>query len=182
MRRILLLQLAALGVLASLVATPAPASAAPNEITTWTSASFDQPNGLVESANGLLWSADFGGGVLRFNPTTGGFKRWDRAEGAQPRSGPIVGPDGLLWFGSDAGLVSFDPTDASFGGVAAANVQAAAGLFVGPDGAIWFASQGTDRIGRYVPGGAVTTYPSANVDQPNDLTLGGDGAIWSPRC
>jgi virginiamycin B lyase len=165
--------------LAALLADAAPASAAPNDVRTWSNAGLVQPEGLAQTPDGRLWTVDLADQALvRFDPATGGFQRHTWFEGTKPGTGLILGPDDLLWWGTDSGLGSYDPATDTKAGVIIADVDDATGLVVGPDGAVWFASQGSDRIGRHASGGIVSTYPNANIDQPNDLAVGADGAIW----
>ena len=55
------------------------------------------------------------------------------------------------------------------------------GIAAGPDGALWFTMVHAGKIGRFVPGGGLTTYDLAPGSGPSMITTGSDGAMWFTR-
>jgi ligand-binding sensor domain-containing protein/signal transduction histidine kinase len=75
---------------------------------------------LLEDDQGYLWIGTYGGGVNRFDPSTGRFTRY-RHDPQNPNSlsgdmAKCIARDrrGNLWFGGDTGLSRFDPTAQTF--------------------------------------------------------------------
>lgn len=55
-----------------------------------------------------------------------------------------------------------------------------AGITVGPDGNLWFAEQGSNKIGRMDPSGALIAeyHVPTNGAAPTGIAAGADGAVW----
>ena len=64
-----------------------------------------------EDGDGILWLATYGGGLNRFDPTTGTFSSITTHDGLPNNNLYSVLPDqqGFLWLSSNHGLVRFDP-------------------------------------------------------------------------
>src|SRR4051794_11130916 len=106
------------------------------------------------------------------------FAEWDTPELSAPTA--IVALDGTL-FSTFAGTHQIG--QATFGGVQAAPIDVAGGetpgpLTVGPDNRLWFADDGTDKVGRYVPGQATATEPVSLAGDPADIAPGPAGTVW----
>lgn len=98
---------------------------------------------LHVDAQDRLWAGTWGGGVSRFDGS-----RWHNLTHADGLAGDIVysiaeGPDGALWFGTNAGVSRYD-------GVHWSSLDHHAGLFaddvyalaVAPDGGLWAGTRG----------------------------------------
>lgn len=70
---------------------------------------------IAEDGNGMLWLGSFNGdGLARFDPETKVMTVFRTGDGLPSDSfarGGVKGADGRLWFGSNAGLVSFGTAD-----------------------------------------------------------------------
>ena len=63
-----------------------------------------------------------------------------------------------------------------------AGISANAGVYhfaIGADGRIWFSEFSTDKVGALTTAGTVTEYTMPALSQPNGITLGPDGNIWT---
>ena len=63
-----------------------------------------------------------------------------------------------------------------------AGITANAGVFHfanGADGRIWFSEFSTNNVGALTTAGVVTEYPMPALSQPNGITLGPDGNMWT---
>lgn len=189
--------MAVLAGLVGLLALPAVAGAAVfTELTDPTPGAT--PSGLVSDGDGVTWFTDPGTGRIgRISPTNV-VQGFDANVPSTPTGGPppaltpqriAVGPDGALWYTiaeggiarmTKAGVVTRYPVVRS---------GRSAGIVAGPDGAMWFTLPDVDRIGRITaptdaefsagsPRGQVQTFLAATGSTPDDIELGGDGALW----
>jgi len=142
-----------------------------SEFTTNTSA----PSSITAGPDGALWftmDTDVIGRMTTIGVVT------DYTDTSIESANSITtGPDGNLWFTALNGVGWITTAGvATLQGVS--GLWEPQGIASGPDGAVWFANRGTDSIGRKVPGGSLTTFPSDEVYQPQDITTGPDGALW----
>ena len=145
---------------------------------------------IAEDDSGILWIADFSGGLVRLDPQTRETRAWTPQNSALP-SDEIIGmvrtPDGRLALAlQNAGLALFDPAvetftsfraDGSDRGLSEDNVQA----LLAPDATtLWVGTQrGLNRLDR-----ATGTFERFLVEdglpgnQIAGLALDGTGALW----
>jgi hypothetical protein len=97
-----------------------------------------------------------------------------------------AGPDGDMWaavsLSTSTAFYRYSLTGNLAGTVTLSRqFSTICSMITGPDKAIWFTACGTNNnlIGRLTTGGQVTTYPlPQGVYGPNDIAVGGDGALW----
>jgi streptogramin lyase len=73
---------------------------------------FQRPiNDLYADAEGKIWLATEGGGLIRFDPVSGRFKAWRESDGLVMDVCNRIVPDsqGKIWVGSYEGFTVFDP-------------------------------------------------------------------------
>lgn len=85
----------------------------------------------------------------------------------------IVGPDGLPWFGTSAGLLRWNGAsfEVELDGVVPYP------LALGPDESLW-AGSASDGVLRYVDGGWSEPLPELAGVEVFDIATDGDGAVW----
>ena len=53
------------------------------------------------------------------------------------------------------------------------------GISVGPDGNLWFTDNGTNKVGKITPSGAISEYPlNSEASRPMGIVKGPDGRLW----
>ena len=104
------------------------------------------------------------------------FPPWKAAQ-----TGPVVGPDGNVWFvETDAHKIArITHAGAITEFALPTTVSAPIDLTAGPDGALWF-TDGSNKIGRLTPDGKqITAFPlPAGPSAPDRVTTGPDGNLW----
>ena len=154
-------------------------------------------NGMVEDANGDLWLATLGGGLVRWERRTDRFTAF-RHDEARPDSlaadallSVWAAPDGDIWVGTEnAGLDRFNPRTGKFQHFRANKADAAAlpngavfvlaagdqeRLWVGTDGGLALLDRATGRVLRRYDR---TTQPALPDDQIRALHVERDGVLW----
>ncbi|MEZ5142338.1 MAG: fibronectin type III domain-containing protein [Acidimicrobiales bacterium] len=88
------------------------------------------------------------------------------------------GPDGNLWIAAGTAIVRMTP-DGTRTVFRTPPVEAFA-ITAGPDGNVWFRSglNGSRRIGKITPTGAITLYADARIQPGYDIVAGPDGNLW----
>lgn len=189
--------------------TPAIIRVTPQGVITEFSAGLNpesEPGEIVAGADGNLWfnnrstTAAIGritpqGVITEFGtgPVPGG--------GAEV--GPVLGPDGNVWFAigaySSLGIGRITPSGAitGFGGLSP-QTRSLGPFAAGPDGNVWFTARGLEEydaqgkrvtsgystaIGRVTPNGEVTTFGEClhtgpQYTGPNSIAAGPDGNVW----
>ena len=158
-----------------------------------------QPYMIVAGSDDTMWFAEYGGQAIGQITTAGVLTQHSRlASGTGSAPYVALGPDGNVWFTDDVssavgyitpgGTVVHIPTPTG-------NARPW-GITAGPDGAMWFTEcnggppfdgSGVGAIAR-VPIGATSTsqitehYTGLPGTQPNDITVGPDGALWFTYC
>jgi virginiamycin B lyase len=159
---------------------PAGATTPTGRLTFYESDLVEYPTSPVVSPDGMVWLANAQGhpGILRFNPTTGQFRRWAAPNDAGSVY-DLARQGTTLWFAVHDGVGSFDTVTKTFEVFHDDDVDHAQGTTVGPDGNIWFVGQESDNVNRLsVSTGVIGSYPVANLDKPTDLYVGPDGLLW----
>ncbi len=154
-------------------------------------------NGMVEDANGDLWLATLGGGLVRWERRTDRFTafRHDEARADSLAADGLLSvwaaPDGDIWVGTEnAGLDRFNPRTGKFQHFRANKADAAAlpngavfvlaagdqeRLWVGTDGGLALLDRATGRVLRRYDR---TTQPALPDDQIRALHVERDGVLW----
>ena len=136
-----------------------------------------------------VWAATEGG-VVRWNPDDGSYRKFTSADGLASNSVTKIAADtrGLLWFTTVQGVSSYDPASGAWRtlptGALPANTKFSA-VAAAPDGTLWFggATSSTDLIGRYDPQNQTWQI----FTEANGVVKGGikvialdkSGAVWS---
>ncbi len=133
------------------------------------------PNSITLAADNSVWVTSIGlNAVLRVDPESGAFTRYDIAT---PDAQPTLitrGPQGALWFlmpgVNKIGRITTSGQITEF----AAGFEALDSLAAGPDGAVWYSSMG--EVGRLDPSsGRVQKFACAG---GGGMTVGPDGHLW----
>lgn len=183
--------------LIGLLALPAVAAAAVfTELTDPTPGAT--PSGLVSDADGVTWFTDPANTRIGRISQTNVIQGFGANVPSTPTGGPppaltpqriAVGPDGALWYTIAEGGIARMTKAGVVTRYAVFRTGRSAGIVAGPDGAMWFTLPDDDRIGRITAPtdaefsagaarGQVQTYPVAEGSTPDDIELGGDGALW----
>jgi virginiamycin B lyase len=189
--------------------TPAIGRVSPNGEVTEFSAGLNPesaPGEIVAGADGNLWfnnrstTAAVGritpqGVITEFGPGP--------VPGGGAEVGPVLGPDGNVWFAigaySSLGIGRITPSGAitGFGGLSP-QTRSVGPFAAGPDGNVWFTVRGREEydaqgnrvtsgyataIGRVTPSGEVATFGEClhtgpPYTGPNSITAGPDGNVW----
>jgi virginiamycin B lyase len=190
-------------------AVPAIGRITPNGEITEFSAGLSPKSALgeiVAGADGNLWFNNFSttaamgritpqGAITEFGPGP--------AAGGGAQAGPVLGPDGNVWFAiasfKSLGIGRITPLGeiTGFGGLSPQTLSL--GPFAaGPDGNVWFTARGREEydsqgkrvtsgyataIGRVTPSGEVTEFGEClhtgpQYTGPNSITAGPDGNVW----
>ncbi|MDP9385653.1 MAG: hypothetical protein M3P50_10575, partial [Actinomycetota bacterium] len=97
-------------------------------------------------------------------------------------AGPIVGPDGAMWFTNKwLDIVGRIPASGprEVRKFPLGSESDPEEIVAGPDGALWFTEPNRSRISRITTAGARTRYFLPRADsRPTSITAGPDGAVW----
>ena len=79
------------------------------------SLSSNSVNGIFETSRGQIWCSTDRGGISRYNPSTNDFTNYGPAEGLPDDTAyrMLEDKNGYLWFGTNNGLVKFNPESGS---------------------------------------------------------------------
>ena len=72
---------------------------------------------VTEDSRGFIWVGTFGGGLNRFDPESGSFRRWTEQNSLLPTNtvfGVLPDGAGYLWLSTHRGLTRFDPVTETF--------------------------------------------------------------------
>jgi virginiamycin B lyase len=150
------------------------------------------PSGLAAADAGVTWFTDPGNdriGRLSAGNAIQGFAAAPAGEAAVTPLRIAVGPDGALWYTAQQGGFGRITSDGVVTRYFSRLALGATGITAGPDGAMWFTQPSQDRIGRITAPtdaevaagatrGTVAVYAADAGGAPNDIELGGDGALW----
>jgi streptogramin lyase len=144
------------------------------------------PAGITVGPDGHLWFTESGSDKIGRITTTGVVNREYSIPGTGSAKTPlsiITGPDNALWFTegtsnhvgriTTAGTLTEFPISALYYGTV--------GITVGPDNRLWSTAQGSTNsaLNRISTAGASTDIKISGQSQPNFITRGADGNLWS---
>jgi virginiamycin B lyase len=148
---------------------------------------------MTLDATGVVWFTDNRGGVGRFQPSiwVNGLMLPVGQTSAGPGipSGPVAAPDGSVWVGyRDARYNSivervWPQPDAQYRvpSVSEADLNGATpqqiGQMAAVAGAVWWAGNDAGVVGRVLPDGKVTLFPTG-LPRVNEVGAGSDGNLW----
>jgi len=134
---------------------------------------------FAESACFVLCSVTAGKKIGRIT-TSGTITEFPLSTASLSLGGPVVGPDGALWFTeTGANKIGRITTTRAITEFSVPTPTTLGGITIGPDGALWFTEPGVNKIGRITTGGVVTEFPIPTADSgPGSITAGPDGAVW----
>ena len=138
------------------------------------------PYGITFGGDGNIWFTEFNGNnVGRITPT-GDFHEYPLTAGAFPSE--IASSDAYVAFVelplNKIGFIVIKP-ESGFEQAIPTAAAGAQGITYGPDGAFWFVEYLANKIGRLVPGEAITEYsiPYAS-SGPRMIAAGPGGDLW----
>ncbi len=190
--------------------TPAIGRVTPQGVITEFSAGLSpesKPGEIVAGADGNLWFGNLSsaaaigriavdGTITEFGPGP--------PSGSVPPFGPVLGPDGNVWFViasfKTIGIGRITPQGAitGFGDGVSEQTLSLGPLAAGPDGSVWFTARGREEynaqgervtsgyataIGRVRPSGEIATFGEClhtgpQYTGPNSIAAGPDGNVW----
>jgi len=149
--------------------------------------------GITGGPDGNIWFTDeFTGKIGHISTGGTSITQYSLPPGSYPQ-GITVGPDHNLWFVDQkqnglftigtitlAGQITEYPTNINVGVFQAESYEYAQ-ITTGPDGNLWFINPqaggvGMNLLGKFTPGGVVTTY--ALNENPLAICAGADGNLW----
>jgi virginiamycin B lyase len=144
-----------------------------------------QPEGIALGHDGNVWFTEFGGKIGRITPSTGAIARFPGGR-AGTRSGPAyitAGPNNSMFFTVHDGVLGRITMN---GSISYINLprrgQSNYRGITSHRGRLWVVDHGGDDDGERIlsvsPGGNVRQYPVDNRANPENITVGPDGALW----
>ncbi len=126
--------------------------------------------------------ASSGGYLAKLNPSTGALTSYPvpyEGSNAYIPIGIARGPDGNIWFASEAKYVGKSTSSGSITmyPLSSANI-ALGGIAAGPDGNMWVTEENAGSVARVTPSGGVKTIATPNCSAPTAIAAGADGNLW----
>jgi virginiamycin B lyase len=136
-----------------------------------------EPFAVAAAPNGTEWFTEFGANKLGEVTSATSRSALEFGVIGMP-DGACTGPDGNVYiaaFSTDH-VDAFNMSRSPVGGYGFSS--APRGCVAAPDGTVWVAEPETAKVGRIVPGGAVTEYSIPGGAGSEQMTVGPDGNVW----
>ncbi|MFI5250511.1 MAG: PASTA domain-containing protein [Gemmatimonadales bacterium] len=156
-----------------------------------------RPSSIAPAPDGDLWFTEIATGRIGRITPAGSITEFSvpaLAGLCEPTTGLpctiAAGPDGNMWFTGGRQIGRITPAgEVTSHGLASGPNSGAYAITAGSDGNVWFTQPGESEIGRITPAGEITEFAlpappfvpfvvTPPPDEPEDLTLGKDGALW----
>ena len=138
------------------------------------------PQAIATGADGALWFTDPHANMIGRVTVDGQFSSWQAGDLG---IGLVLGPNGALWFTTDASDANAIGSITTGGGISYYAVDSSPwGIAVGPSGNdLWFPMYSTNQIGRLSTTGRTTAFDVPHRgprDGPMGIATGPDNALW----
>lgn len=145
----------------------------------YTNVNLDEPIGICEGPDGLLWFTSTSSNRVGKITTAGVITMYSSASFNSP-IGICAGPDGNLWVASQGNDTLCKVTTAGVvtGYTSFGNIDGPVGVCAGPDGLIWTTNTANNKICKTTTGGVTTAYSDASLNSPQGICEGPDGLLW----
>ncbi|HEV7492332.1 virginiamycin B lyase family protein [Baekduia sp.] len=181
MRRVRLLLVGVVALLAFVAPACAAAAALTPTITEHALAVSSHPVGLEPSADGTLWITQWSNSAIGRMTLAGVTTPYTLPTPDAQATAITTGPDGNLWAAESQGnaIARITPTGTATEFPLPTAGSAPASIVTGPDGQLWFTESAGARIGHMKPpAGAISEITLASGAQPQGIDVGADGNLW----